>query len=109
MPNMLRTPTADEAATLERSRGLMQRGIASERDPMSRMMPTMGKAARDDMRMAKRMRESVPYAAREADSAKDVYAKGGMTKKFAKGGSVSSASKRADGCAQRGKTKGKFV
>jgi hypothetical protein len=25
------------------------------------------------------------------------------------GGSVSSASKRADGCAQRGKTKGKFV
>jgi len=27
----------------------------------------------------------------------------------AKGGSVGSASKRADGCAQRGKTKGKFV
>ena len=26
-----------------------------------------------------------------------------------KGGSVGSASKRADGCAQRGKTKGKFV
>ena len=28
---------------------------------------------------------------------------------FAKGGSVGSASKRADGCAQRGKTKGKMV
>jgi hypothetical protein len=28
---------------------------------------------------------------------------------FAKGGSVSSASKRADGCAVKGKTKGKFV
>jgi hypothetical protein len=28
--------------------------------------------------------------------------------KMAKGGSVSSASKRADGCAQRGKTKGKM-
>jgi len=27
---------------------------------------------------------------------------------MAKGGSVSSASKRADGCAQRGKTKGKM-
>ena len=26
-----------------------------------------------------------------------------------KGGSVSSASKRADGCAMKGKTKGKFV
>jgi len=30
-------------------------------------------------------------------------------KKMAKGGSVSSASKRADGCATKGKTKGKFV
>ena len=34
--------------------------------------------------------------------------KGGMVKK-AKGGSVSSASKRADGCAVRGKTKGKMI
>lgn len=34
--------------------------------------------------------------------------KGGMVKK-AKGGSVSSASKRADGCAVRGKTKGKML
>jgi hypothetical protein len=32
-----------------------------------------------------------------------------MGKAFAKGGSVSSASKRADGCAQRGKTRGKIV
>lgn len=35
--------------------------------------------------------------------------KGGRIKKYAKGGSVSSASKRADGCATKGKTKGKFV
>ncbi len=33
---------------------------------------------------------------------------GGPVKKMAKGGSVSSASKRADGCAQRGKTRGKL-
>ena len=31
--------------------------------------------------------------------------KGGMIKKMASGGSVSSASKRADGCAVRGKTR----
>lgn len=31
------------------------------------------------------------------------------TKKMAKGGSVSSASKRADGCVIKGKTKGKLV
>ena len=35
--------------------------------------------------------------------------KGGMVKKMAKGGSVSSASKRADGIAQRGKTKGTMI
>ena len=34
---------------------------------------------------------------------------GGSVKKMAKGGSVGSASKRADGCAQRGKTKGRIV
>jgi hypothetical protein len=34
---------------------------------------------------------------------------GGAVKKMAKGGSVSSASKRADGCAIKGKTKGKVV
>jgi len=31
------------------------------------------------------------------------------TKNMKKGGKVSSASKRADGCAQRGKTKGRMV
>ena len=36
-------------------------------------------------------------------------AKGGKVKKMAKGGKVSSASKRADGCATKGKTKGRFV
>lgn len=37
------------------------------------------------------------------------YSKGGAMKKYAKGGSVGSASKRADGCASSGKTKGRFV
>ena len=32
-----------------------------------------------------------------------------MGEGFAKGGKVSSASKRADGCAQRGKTKGRMI
>jgi hypothetical protein len=35
--------------------------------------------------------------------------KGGTVKKMAKGGSVSSASSRADGCAIKGKTKGRFI
>jgi hypothetical protein len=35
--------------------------------------------------------------------------KGGNVKKMKKGGSVSSASKRADGIAQRGRTRGRMV
>lgn len=37
------------------------------------------------------------------------YKKGGSVKKYAKGGSVSGASKRADGIASKGKTRGKMV
>lgn len=35
--------------------------------------------------------------------------KGGCVKKMASGGSTGSASKRADGCATKGKTKGKII
>lgn len=37
------------------------------------------------------------------------FKRGGNVKKMASGGSVSSASKRADGIAQRGKTKGRYL
>jgi hypothetical protein len=37
------------------------------------------------------------------------FKRGGKVKKMASGGSTSSASKRADGCAQRGKTRGRMV
>jgi hypothetical protein len=37
------------------------------------------------------------------------YKKGGAVKKMAKGGSVSSASKRGDGCATKGKTRGRMI
>lgn len=51
------------------------------------------------------------YAGEGAEENRKIYGmkKGGAVKKYAKGGSVSSASKRADGCAQRGKTKGRMV
>jgi len=50
-------------------------------------------------------RNWVLNAARNAKEMKS----GGRVKKYASGGSVSSASKRADGCAVKGKTKGRFV
>jgi hypothetical protein len=46
------------------------------------------------------------YKYESDDAFPPMYKKGGTVKKFAKGGSVSSASSRADGCAIRGKTKG---
>jgi hypothetical protein len=51
------------------------------------------------------LRKSVDKA--RADYEASPLKKGGVVKKYASGGSVSSASKRADGIAQRGKTRGK--
>ena len=102
-----RKPTDEEADKLNRSRDLMKRGIEDEKGLLARFMPTMGKAARDDMRKAKDMRESVSPKAREYEAYNDAgYKKGGKVKKMANGGSASS---RADGCAVKGKTRGKFV
>ena len=50
-----------------------------------------------------------PYASTSnANEYTDNKKRGGVVKKMAKGGSVSGASKRADGIAQRGKTKGRM-
>jgi hypothetical protein len=124
-----RKPTEKESAKLNKARQMMVEGIEGEKDIFSKLMPTMAKAARDDIRAAKAMRESVPASAREGEAYQDAgYKKGGKVKeptmtyqsysetgqpagmktvtvKKASGGSVSSASKRADGCAIRGKTR----
>lgn len=47
-----------------------------------------------------------PDTGASAPQAGEGMKKGGKVKKYAKGGS---ASKRADGCAMKGKTKGRFV
>lgn len=99
--NRIRKPTEKESAKLEQSRQLMRKGIEGEQDFMSKISTTMAKSARDDMREAKKMRESVPESAREYEA----YQGAG----YKAGGKVGSASKRADGCAIRGKTKGKMV
>lgn len=97
----IRKPTEKEVAKLEQSRQLMQKGIEGERDILSKFSTTMAKSARDDMRAAKAMRESVPESAREYEA----YQQAG----YKAGGKVGSPSKRADGCCARGKTKGKMI
>jgi hypothetical protein len=97
-----RQPTSSEKAKLDKSRNMMVRGIEGEKDMLSRFSTTAAKAARDDQKAATALRNSVSEKAREGEAYNDAgYKKGGMTK-MAKGGSASS---RADGCAQRGKTR----
>lgn len=96
-----RKPTMKESEKLDKSRDLMVQGIEGEKDFLSKISTTAAKAARDDMRMARALRESVPARAREGEA----YNEAG----YKAGGKVSSASKRADGCAIRGKTRGKMV
>jgi rubrerythrin len=96
-----RKPTEKETEKLNKSREKMIEGIEGEKDMFSKMMPTMAKAARDDIRAAKAMRESVPASAREGEA----YQNAG----YKAGGKVSSASKRADGCAVKGKTRWRMI
>lgn len=105
----MRKPTADEMAKIEKARERLQMGQAGERDLLSKISSTSMKAAKDMQRGANNMRESVDPAAREYELAVGSGQKKGgsvKAKKMAKGGSASS---RADGCAVKGKTRGKFV
>jgi hypothetical protein len=92
-----RKPTEKESAKLDAARKKVQEGIEGEKDVFSKLMPTMAKSARDDIKSGMKMRESVPARAREGEA----YNEAG----YKSGGKVSSASKRADGCAIRGKTR----
>jgi hypothetical protein len=81
MPRHYRTPTAEESAKLDKSREMMQKGIEGEKDFMSKISTTMAKSARDEQRAAKKMRESVPAAAREGEAYNRAgYAKGGKVR-----------------------------
>ena len=104
--NDYRSPTLAEKAKLDQSRALMTRGINEEKDFLSRISTTAAKGARDDQKAATAMRNSVSEKAREGEAYNDAGYKKGGSVKMAKGGS---ASKRADGCAVKGKTKGRMV
>ena len=74
-------------------------GVKSEREPREQVMTSKGSVDSDD--------------GTESRDEQTPLRKSGFEKtakeKYARGGSVGSASKRADGIAQRGKTRGKMV
>jgi hypothetical protein len=55
------------------------------------------------------LRQDDTYEGKSDEELATKKAKGGSVKGYKSGGSVSSASKRADGCAIKGKTRGRFV
>lgn len=69
---------------------------------LRKLSPLMHAIGETDTKAEKRRKQ-----AGEAPDAGEGMRKGGKVKKMAKGGST--ASKRADGCATKGKTKGRFV
>lgn len=100
-----RRPSYEEDMTPPRG----MRGFRPEMTPTDEPMPAMpGRSYEEDMTPPRGMRgfrpEMVPTD--EPMPARRM-AKGGAVKKMASGGST--ASKRADGCAARGKTKGRMV
>ena len=119
-----RKPTIKEKEKLEKSRETMIQGIEGEKDTLSKLAPTMAKSARDDIRTARAMnaREGEAYdfaGYKKGGSVKkptmkfETYTKTGKpngmkTMKMASGGKTAQLAK-ANGCAVRGKTKGKIV
>ena len=100
--------------------GAFGKGLAAMGDimgPMSGIAPRVAKSARDKRAeeqaaeqalMEKALAEQV--MAERMSRAAPAMKRGGKVKKMASGGvAKSSASKRGDGCAMRGKTRGKMV
>lgn len=94
MPMNYRRPTEKEKAMLEKSRERRRMGIEGEKDILSKVSTTMAKAARDEQKMAQKMYESVPEAAREYEAYEYAgYKAGGEVKVRGQG-----AARKTKGC-----------
>ena len=102
---MYKKPTEEQREKIQAARKRMRQGMEGEKDRISKISTTMAKAARDEQKLAKRDMEKIPEEVRRYESEE-----GQTSSPFKKGGAVkSSASKRADGIAMKGKTKGRMV
>jgi hypothetical protein len=106
--------TRDEQGSIAKNllKGVATIGSAGSAGPVVRGVQTAKRrydiGRRVDAMTENQQKTAFLRAAREAREV-DGMRSGGRVKKYASGGSVSSASKRADGCATKGKTRGKFV
>jgi len=112
------TDTGDETARLA-ARYPAPKGMAAEAARMQNLRNDFGKVRSSDNKDAKKgddprgtlqykmASEAVRARMRDAAGVSE-FKKGGAIKKMASGGATSSASRRGDGIAQRGKTRGKY-
>ena len=97
----VRKPTEAEQKRIDKARRNMQGADKAKTDFLSRISTIEREDAERGFREAKQMMDRVPREAREYESYNQAPYKAG--------GKVGSAAKRADGCAKRGHTKGRFV
>jgi hypothetical protein len=84
-----------------------ERGSVDRTDEVKASGPDMGKVNKEESKPAREF--TATEKAQNLMSPGYNKNKGGMIKKMSSGGKVGSASKRADGCAMRGKTKGRMI
>lgn len=101
---MYKKPTDKQRAAILAARQMTRQGMEGRDDLLSRLSTTMAKAARDEEAAGRRAMERIPADVRAYEAEE-----GQTYSPYKKGGKVSSASKRADGCAKRGKTKGRMM
>lgn len=92
---------ANYKAKMEDARKRAEEAADAGNDMLSKVSTTYKAGADKDFKRAIADFKKVPQNVRDAEA----YNQAG----YKAGGSVSSASSRADGCAERGKTRGKFV
>ena len=84
-----------------------ERGSVDRTDEVKSSGPDMSKVNKEDAKSAREL--TATEKAQNLMSPGYNKKKGGMIKKMSSGGKVGSASRRADGCAMRGKTKGRII
>lgn len=92
-------PKAIEVGQASQKKYVRQEGLRPEDIPSPEVVEQMRRQRRDQ-----EMDRALERAAKTAPTTKTE-----MGKMFSKGGKVGSASRRADGIAQRGKTKGRII
>jgi len=122
---MYKKPTDAQRKKIENARKLTRRGMEEQKDFLSKISTTMAKGARDEEKMGKEMMRRIPepvkrYEAEEGAPPMGPYKKGGSVMKYEKGGMACGPKKmmgggmtykkggKIDGCAKKGKTKGKM-